>query len=902
MNMDIHNLMKTNWYQKNIEEVCDLLKTTKSGLTSREAEQRLSHYGYNRLTEKKRQGPIKRFLLHFHDLLIYVLLAAAAITAVMGEWVDSGVIFGVVLINAVIGFVQESKAEQALISLKKMFSLQATVLRDGIQVEFSAETLVPGDAVLLSPGDHVPADLRLIRTRNLEANEAALTGESLPITKSSNVITKDAGVGDRINMAFNGTFITSGQGVGIVTATGDHTELGKIAEMLQEVEEVTTPLTRKLAAFGKSLTIVIITGCIAVYVFGTLVRGLHAIDMFMAAVAIAISAIPEGLPAIMTITLAIGVTRMVQRNAIIRRLPAVETLGSTRIICTDKTGTLTRNEMTVVNITTPEGDFSLTGIGYIPEGSFIHDGVNVNISAYPALVELLRNGVLCNDSALREKDNEWGIEGDPTEGAFIVAAAKAGIQQHREQAGRPRLDFIPFEPEQQFMATLHRAAVGNGVIYIKGAPEQIISLCNQTADGTDTAINAGLWEERARNMASEGLRVLAMAWKPVSGNQASLRLDDIKSGGFILSGLVGMRDPLRHEVLDAVNSCKQAGINIKMITGDHALTAGTIAAELGLGRDVITGTELDRLMDKEFDQAVILHSVFARVTPGHKLRLVQSLQKQGEIVAMTGDGVNDAPALKQADIGIAMGLSGTEVSKDAADMVITDDNFASIERAVEEGRTVINNLKKTIMFILPTNGGECLVIIWAILTGTLLPVLPLHILWINMITTVALAITLAFEPVEQGVMKMPPRVPNAPIFEPLLIWRIILVSMVMAAGTFGLFYYEVGRGESLEYARTTAVNTIVFFEIFYVLNTRYLKSSVLNLKGIFGNRIILIGAAAVILFQLVFTYWPVFNHLFRTEPVSLWCWLRVAAVAGSIFFLVEIEKTIINRSSRLHPQ
>ena len=400
-------------------------------------------------------------------------------------------------------------------------------------------------------------------------------------------------------------------------------------------------------------------------------------------------------------------------------------------------------------------------------------------------------------------------------------------------------------------------------------------------------------------MAAEGLRVLAMACKPVSGDQQSLQLEDIKAGGFTLSGLAGMRDPLREEALASVDACKQAGINIKMITGDHALTASAIAGELGMGRDVITGVELDRLGDDEFDKSVAVHSVFARVNPGHKLRLVQSLQKQGEIVAMTGDGVNDAPALKQADIGIAMGVTGTEVSKDAADMVITDDNFASIERAVEEGRTVINNLKKTIMFILPTNGGECLVIIWAILTGTLLPVLPLHILWINMITTVALAITLSFEPVEQGVMEVPPRAPDAPIFEPLLIWRIILVSVVMAAGTFGLFYYEIGVGQSLEYARTTAVNTIVFFEIFYVFNTRYLMSSVLNLKGIFGNRIILTGAAVVVLFQVLFTYWPVFNHLFRTEPVSFWCWLRVTAVAGSIFILVEIEKSVIYNPSHL---
>jgi magnesium-transporting ATPase (P-type) len=890
--MDIPTLKQIKWYQQNTGEVFDILKTSMEGLAAQEAELRLVRFGYNRLTEKKRSGPLKKFLLHFHDLLIYVLLAAAAVTALMREWVDCGVIFGVVIINAIIGFLQESKAEQALTLLKKMFSLRATVIRSGAQITVPAELLVPGDAVLLTAGDHVPADLRFVKARNLQANEAALTGESLPVSKSTNPVSGAAGIGDRINMGFNGTFIISGQGIGIVTATGDDTELGRIAVLLQDVEEVKTPLTRRLAVFSKSLTMVIIAGCVVVFVYGTFIRGLHALDMFMAAVAIAISAIPEGLPAIMTITLAIGVTRMVQRNAIIRKLPVVETLGSTRIICTDKTGTLTRNEMVVTRIITTEGDFSVTGSGYAPVGDFQWQGATADISACPVLVQLLRAGLLCNDAVLRQTGSEWHIDGDPTEGALVVAAAKAQLQRQDEQQARPRKDTIPFEPELQFMATLHQDH-GNGIIYSKGAPEQIISLCRRvTVHSREAPLDGGLWEERARDMAAGGLRVIAVAGKRVSGEYDSLCLSDIKAGDFTLLGLAGMRDPLRPEALAAVNACKQAGINIKMITGDHALTADAIASEIGLGHDVITGTELDQLADDEFDRAVSSNSVFARVNPGHKLRLVRSLQKQGEIVAMTGDGVNDAPALKQADIGIAMGITGTEVAKDAADMVITDDNFASIERAIEEGRTVINNLKKTILFILPTNGGECLVIIWAILTGTLLPVLPLHILWINMITTVALAITLAFEPVERGVMQEPPREPDAPIFEPLLIWRIVLVSVVMAAGTFGLFYYEIGAGESLEYARTTAVNTIVFFEIFYVLNTRYLTASVLNLEGISGNRIILFGAAMVIVFQMIFTYWPVSNQLFQSEPLTLWCWLRVIAVAGIIFFIVEAEKAV----------
>ncbi len=887
-----------NWYQRGVSEVIDLLKTSPEGLSTEEAEERLSRYGYNKLTEKKPVSPIVRFLLQFHNLLIYVLLGASAITALMQEWVDSAVIFGVVVINAIIGFIQESKAEQALASLKRMLSLRATVIRGGKEMEIPAERLVPGDVVVLGSGDRVPADMRLLKVKNLHVDEAALTGESLPVNKVTEPIGKEVEIGDRINMAFSGTFVTSGQGMGIVTATGDRTEIGKIAEMLQEVEEVKTPLTKKIDSFSKVLTVVIIAGCTIFFAFGTLIKGQPAVDMFMAAVALAISAIPEGLPAIMTITLAIGVTRMAKRFAIIRKLPAVETLGSTTVICSDKTGTLTRNEMTVTRIITPEGDFSVTGVGYAPSGSFVKDGAVINASEHPSLMDLLRAGLLCNDALLLHDDTEWRIAGDPTEGAIIVAARKAFLEHDHEKAAMPRTDSIPFESEQQFMATLHHDHYGNGIVYLKGAPERVISLCASEWGRTDGEIDRKLWEERVRDMASEGLRVLGIAFKQVPGEQEILKFTDIEQDGFTLLGLVGMIDPLRQETMDAVAACRAAGIGVKMITGDHALTAKAIATEMGLGRDVKTGVELDRLGDEEFDKTASEVNVFARVNPGHKLRLVRSLQKKGEIVAMTGDGVNDAPALKQADIGIAMGITGTEVSKEAADMVIADDNFASIERAVEEGRTVLNNLKKTIMFILPTNGGEGLVIIWAIATGALLPVLPLHILWINMITTVALAITLAFEPIEEGTMKVPPRTPDAPLLEPYLIWRIALVSVVMAVGCFGLFYYEMMQGASLEAARTVAVNVIVFFEIFYVFNTRYLTRSVLSFNGLFGNRIILVGIAVVVLFQLMFTYWPVLNNLFKTEPIDMWSWLRIIAASATILFIVEAEKAIMNRRVR----
>jgi len=885
-----------NWYQLDSNEVFARLHTTAAGLSATDAAKLLATYGYNRLTEARTTSPLLRFLLQFHNLLIYVLLAAACITAAMGEWVDSGVIFGVVVINAVIGFLQESRAEQALTSLKKMLSHRATAMRDGSQAEIAAETLVPGDIVLLASGDKVPADLRIFRSRNLHLDEAALTGESLPVSKHTDAIQNEVEIGDRNNMAFSGTFVTSGQGMGVVTATGDHTELGKIAGMLQAVEEVKTPLLVRLASFSKVLTVTIVAGCVMVYAFGTYVRDYPSLDMFMAAVAIAISAIPEGLPAIMTITLAIGVTRMAGRNAIIRKLPAVETLGSTGIICTDKTGTLTRNEMTVTRIITTDGDFSITGIGYSPAGSFTQKGQHIEIVDHPALAELLKTGMLCSDAALHHDGSDWRIEGDPTEAALVIAARKAMLDQDNLKAELPRDDTIPFESEQQFMATLHHDHYGNAFIYIKGAPEKILSVCDKTRNNPDTVIDHDEWQAQLHNMASAGLRVLGFAMKSVHPGSELLKFSDIEQGGFTLLGFAGMLDPLREEARIAVDDCRKAGIQVKMITGDHAQTARAIAADMQLGEQVQSGIELDQLDDDAFDRTAVDVNVFARVNPAHKLRLVRSLQKQGAIVAMTGDGVNDAPALKQADIGIAMGRTGTEVSKDAADMVITDDNFASIEQAVEEGRTVFNNLKKTIMFILPTNGGECLVIIWAIMNGTLLPVLPLHILWINLITTVALAITLAFEAVEEGIMAIPPRPREAPIIESWLIWRIVLVSIVMAAGTFGLFYYETAHGHSLAEARTVAVNTIVFFEIFYVFNTRFLTASVLSFRKLFGNRIILLGAAVVVVFQLLFTYLPTFNLLFKTEPIDFQSWLRILAVTVLLFFIVELEKRVLTNN------
>ena len=613
----------------------------------------------------------------------------------------------------------------------------------------------------------------------------------------------------------------------------------------------------------------------------------------LAAVALAVSAIPEGLPAIMTIALAIGVKRMAARNAVVRKLPAVEALGSATVICSDKTGTLTRNEMTVTHVVSTDGRFTVSGTGYEPAGEVLDEDQNkVTPDGSPVLTELVKAGVLCNEAALRHKDGQWRIEGDPTEGALLVLAGKLDLSPDEVAGDWPRTDAIPFESELQYMATLHHDHAGHALVYLKGSPEAVLSRCTHEGQ-TDAPLDADKWRETADKMASEGLRVLAVAEKKWDPHDTVLELEDTQQG-FTLLGLVGMTDPPRQEAIDSVAKCHAAGIRVVMITGDHIATARAIAGQIGIrGTDAaMTGAELEKLDETGLDQAVEKADVFARVAPAQKLKIVQSLQRQGHVVAMTGDGVNDAPALKQADIGVAMGITGTDVSKEASEMVLLDDNFASIERAVEEGRTVFNNLKKTIVFILPTNGGECLTLVAALLLGATLPILPLHILWINLVTTVALAITLAFDPVERGVMQQPPRDPDSPLIDRGLVWRIFYVSVLISLGTFGLFFYEREAGSSLEVARSVAVNAIVFFEVAYVFNCRHLSDSVLNRHGFLGNWIVWWGVAAVVVFQAVFTYWPVMNSLFHVAPLDAWMWLRVLGVSVVLMLLVEVEKAI----------
>jgi len=876
------------------------LGATEGGLSAAEAAQRLERHGPNRLTERRGRGPLARFLLQFHNVLIYVLLAAAGVTALLGHWVDTGVIVGVVVINAIVGFIQEGKAERALEAIRRMLSLRSLVLRDGRSVTVPAEEIVPGDVVQVQSGDRVPADLRLVRVKNLRIDEASLTGESMPVEKTIEPVAADSALGDRRCMAYSGTFVNYGQGTGVVVATGDATELGRISELLAGVERIETPLLRKLAVFGRWLSVVIVAFAALTFVLGTGLRDYAATDMFLAAVGLAVAAIPEGLPAIITITLAMGVQRMARRNAIVRVLPAVEALGSVTCIGSDKTGTLTRNEMTVQSAITADGTYDVTGVGYEPRGELMQDGKAVDPEQRPELLELLRAGLLCNDAGLREKDGQWLIDGDPTEGALVVAARKAGLDPRLETEQRPRTDVIPFESEHRFMATLHHDHAGHGFVYLKGAPERVLEMCVQEREtGEDRPLRRDHWERGVEQLAVRGQRVLAVAFRTAGDEQRALRFEDVE-GGLTLLGLFGMEDPPREEAIRAVAECHAAGIRVKMITGDHAATAVAIAAQLdiGDGEHALTGAELERLSDAELRARAGDIDVYARVSPEHKLRLVQALQARGEIVAMTGDGVNDAPALKRADVGIAMGITGTEVAKEAAEIVLADDNFSSIANAVKEGRTIYDNLRKTILFILPTNGGQAGVIVAAVAFGMVLPILPVQILWVNMVVAVTLALALAFEPAEPDIMRRPPRDPRAPIFSAYFLWRTLLVIAVLVAGTLGMFVWEQAQGAALEVARTAAVNTLVMFQAVYLLNSRFLLAPAWPHQALRGNPYVPLSIAVIVGLQLLFTYAPFMQTLFHTAPLGADAWLRIVLIALSIYVIVELEKTVVRGLGR----
>ncbi|WP_415406120.1 cation-transporting P-type ATPase [Sulfurovum sp. CS9] len=894
-------LISENWHAKSTESTFTLLETSAGGLSEEEVEKRFDQYGPNQLPEPKTRGPFVRFMYQFHNILIYVLLAAGIVTAVLGHWVDAGVILAVVLLNAVIGFVQEGKAENALRAIRQMLSPHAMVMRDGRQITIEAEDLVPGDIVILQSGDKVPADLRLFRVKGLQIQESALTGESMAVEKITDPVAKESVIGDRRCMAYSGTIVTHGQGSGMVIGTGAQTQIGRISSLVSEVESVTTPLLRQMAQFGRWLTVAILGIALITFAFGLLVRDYAAAEMFLAAVSLAVAAIPEGLPAIMTITLAIGVQRMASRNAIIRKLPAVETLGAVTVICSDKTGTLTRNEMTVRTIATATDLFELSGTGYDPHGAISLSDRDVLPEERPLLQEVARAAMLCNDASMEQKNSKWLVHGDPMEGALLVAGLKAGLDTETEVKQYPRTDLIPFESEHRFMATLHHDHIGDSFIFLKGAPEQILEMCAyQRSVNGDQPLDKNYWLDRIEELAAQGQRVLAIAFKPANPKQTELEFSDLENDLIIL-GMLGLIDPPREEAVEAVNICDRAGIRVKMITGDHGATARAIAQQLKLVNtdDVLTGEELELMSEEVLRQRVLDVDIYARVNPEHKLRLVRLLQGHGLIIAMTGDGVNDAPALKRADVGTAMGHNGTEAAKEAAEMVLADDNFASITHAVEEGRTVYDNLKKAILFILPTNGGEALIILAAIAFGFhQMPLIPVQILWVNMVTAVTLALSLAFEPSEPNVMQRPPRDAHEPILTSYLIWRVAYVSIILMGGTFGLFLWEMEQGVSIEHARTVAVNTLIMFEIFYLFNSRYITDSILNWEGVAGNRYVLIAIAILIILQLGFTYLAPMQALFGTTAIDFTIWLRIILVASSVLFLVELEKYVVRYRNR----
>ncbi|MBN1134953.1 MAG: cation-transporting P-type ATPase [Anaerolineae bacterium] len=901
-------LLAKHWHHLPINEVVAVLETDLDrGLDLFDIKHRQERFGPNILTARRGKSPLLRFLLQFNNPLIYILLVATVVTAVFKDLTDAVIILAVVLVNAIIGFVQESKAERAIEALAQAMTSEATVQRSGQTVRIAASELVPGDVVWLKAGDKVPADMRLVRSRDLQVAESALTGESVPVEKAADVhLGADVVLAERRNMVYASTLVTYGQGLGVVTSIGDNTEVGRISQLISQAEELTTPLTLKIEHFSRILLYAIVALAAFAFLVG-LMRGQAWLDTLSAAIALAVAMIPEGLPAALTVTLAIGVSRMARRHAIIRKLPAVETLGSVTVICSDKTGTLTQNQMTVQQIAVLDACYEVTGSGYAPTGEILgSDGQAVTLDHSPALSEILIAGLLCNDSQLIEESGTWKAQGDPTEVALIVSAYKAGLtpDSRLNLALPPRLDAIPFESQHQYMATLHDLGPDQPrVAYTKGAAEVLLDKCGGALDaaGEEVSCRAEELHHMADAMSQRGLRVLAFARKQFPADTTAITHDDL-ADDLTLVGLQGMLDPPRPEAMAAIRTCQSAGIRVKMITGDHALTAVAIGQQLGLGGAAadpeapaaLTGRTLTSYSDAQLIEAAERTDVFARVSPEQKLRLVEALQARGHVVAMTGDGVNDGPALKQSNVGIAMGIAGTEVAKEAADMILTDDNFATIEAAVEEGRGVFDNLTKIIAWTLPTNLGEGMIILLALMLGVILPILPIHILWINMTTTAVLGLALAVELREPNIMKRPPRVPDSPILSSQIMIRILIVGTLILIGAFGLYEWELSRGAGVAAARTVVVNAVIAIEVFYLFNCRSLTQSIFRL-GVLSNRWMVVGIGAMALLQVLFTYVPAMNRFLTSAPIDLAAWGRILAVGLGSYLIIEFEKWLRRR-------
>lgn len=892
--------LNSPWHSCSADEALALQSACADGLSVKEVDARIEESGPNRIQQEQGRPWYKRLLDQFNNILILILVVAAAASLFLGHRLDAVAILGVVMIIALIGFIQEGKAEQALQSIRNMLSPQANVVRDGQRSTIPAEALVPGDIVLLESGDRVPADLRLIEAKRCRTDEAALTGESIPVEKQTSPVLQEADLAERSSMAYAGTIVVQGTAKGLVVATGSNTEIGKISELLRGVEQLKTPLLRQLDRAGRMLALFILIAAGLTALLGTIIHGQPIDEMFMAAVGLAVAAIPEGLPAIVTIGLALGVQSMAKRNAIIRRLPAVETLGSISTIFSDKTGTLTCNEMTAQTIWLANIRYEIDGIGFAPEGDFylFNDTDQkevISANEHVELIHFLRAATLCNDAELAHQNAIFSIQGDPTEGALVVAAGKAGIHAQPLRQHHPRLDAIPFESEHKYMATVHNIN-GERRILIKGAPDRLLEMCSQVRDASGALkLESGEWEKRIDVLSSRGLRVLAIAEITAKDDQP-LEHDHLQDG-LTLLGIIGLLDPPREEAIESVKQCLVAGIRPVMITGDHAITALAIAKQLGFSNTqrTVTGREIEAMSDEQLEAVIIEVDVFARASPEHKLRLVKAMQARGGVCAMTGDGVNDGPALKRADVGVAMGIQGTQAAKDAAEMVLADDNFATIVNAIQEGRKVYDNIRKTITFILPTNGAQGLAIMLAVLTGSTLPVTPLQALWVNMVVAITLGLALAFEQGEADLMRRKPRDPNAALLDMFLLWRVVFVSMLLLASVFGIFSWLLSQGESVALARAGAVNMLVTGSAAYLINSRFLINNTCSISGIFGSRPVWLAIGLVMLLQMAFTYLPFMQLIFVSEGLSLVHWLVIVLSSIGIYLIIECEKVVWRR-------
>jgi len=881
-------------YQQSVSDILAHAQTQPDGLSRAGAAERLNKYGPNALPEKKGKPAWLRFLAHFHDVLIYILLAAAVMTAVMGHWVDTAVILGVTVINSLIGYIQENNAEKSLQSIRNMLSSDAQVIRDGKHDTVSTKELVPGDIVVLRAGDRIPADLRLIEAHNLRVEEAILTGESTVVDKHTDALTGELPLGDRTNMLFSGTTISAGGGVGVVVATGQETELGRINQMMADVEATRTPLLVQMDKLGKAIFVIILAMMAALFVFSVLLRDIPMGELLLSLISLAVAAVPEGLPAIISIILSLGVQAMARKRAIIRKLPTVETLGAMTVVCSDKTGTLTMNEMTVKAIITADSCYRVDGDSYEPVGNIYLEGSNepVSVQPYTVLEKYLRTIDLCNDSQLvRDEHGHWGITGGPTEGALKVLAAKATL----EPVTTSLVAKIPFDSQYKYMST-HYQLDNEEWVMVTGAPDVLFALCQQqqTARGL-AAFDRAYWESEMERFARQGLRMVAAAIKPATPGATTLDHSDLQQG-LIFLGIAGMMDPPRPEAVDAIHSCQTAGIRVKMITGDHPQTAMSIGQMLGIrnSTEAMTGYQLEHMDDNELAKAAVEYDIFARTSPEHKLRLVRALQKNGEVVGMTGDGVNDAPALRQADVGIAMGIKGTEVTKEAADMVLTDDNFATIASSVKEGRRVYDNLKKTILFIMPTNLAQGLLIIIALLMGNIIPLTPVLILWMNMATSATLSFGLAFEAAERNVMNRPPRKTGQHVMDAFAVWRVAFVGSMIAVSAFMLEAWLAPRGHSAEFVRTVLLQMLVTAQWLYMINCRSSDRFSIN-SGLLKNKGIWMVTGVLLLLQLAIIYLPIMQMMFGTEALPLRYWLVTLAMGAVMFLIVEVEKRLTRR-------